>query len=1204
MRTARGCGLVVLAVFAVVAVWLAPCASAQGAAPVGASAVAPADATAVVYGERLSDWLLRNTDDNREAGALHWRVRAQRAPQERLRQAVLADLNSAAVTTNGSDLAQFVQGLPLTGRLPVVSTDPRWLQAAPGQDPVLEDGQTLVWPARARTVAVLGVDGKVCLAVFRAGSSIGDYVTACDAAQGDVAAHVVAHDWAWLVQADGTVRRFGVAQWNASVQDVPGPGAWIWAPPVAAQVGRDTSENLARFLATQLPAEMLLPNADAVTLHDAPEARGYLRDLALTASDWGEIGVLQTPSARMDPAGMVRFNLSRVDPYQRGNLMLQPLDGMEVGFRYTMVLDQLYGPSIAGGQAYVDKSMDLKLRLREEDAAGPQLAVGLIDLTGTGLFSSEYVVGSRRYGNWDTSVGVAWGYLGSRDSLHAPLAFLGSSFATRPAVNVGSGGQFNFSSMFHGDAAPFGGVQWHAPNDPWLFKLELDSNNYSQEPFGTTLPASSPFNVGVVYRYSPSMEFSAGWERGNQLMLGVTFRTDISKTESPKVLDPVLPLVRDTRPVVSSAFMWDTAAAKVHQVSGWQVLQLSQYNDTATLVAETDGALFLQNRIDRVVTVLHQAAPASVRHFVLLLQEQGVDMSRVDIDRAQWVAERARPAPPALRVAAQQVVPASAVAGTVTPPLAAQDPSAFVAPPRPATTIAWSPSYSQILGGPDAFVLYQVGVQASLKYAYSPSTWFSGMVNGNVLNNYNLFTYDAPSNLPRVRTYAREYATTSVVTFPVLQWTHVEALGGGHYASVYGGMLESMFGGVGGEWLYRPWHSPLAFGMDANYVRQRGFAQDVSFRDYDVVTGHAAVYWDTGWNDVRVTLKAGQYLAGDVGATLDVSRTFSNGTAMGAWITQTNVSAEQFGEGSFDKGLYLRVPLDVILPMSSASIGSLVWDPLTRDGGAMLNRQFTLFNFTSQQDRRSLDWSATPLSDADHRFRSDLDNDGVTRTPTGWLDASLQQAGGMTRQLGDVPMSTWLWGGALVLASAQFDSQVNQWAQNHQDANWTRVGTMANEIPYALALGTGVVLLTGSPGDGASTTARTSVVAAAYTLGVNAIAKMAVGRARPSESLGPDSFSGFGGASTQSSFASDHVAAAFALATPFARAYDEPWLYGLAGLSAVGRIQSGAHWLSDTVAGGFMGYAMGSIGADQQLGPRKATKVVVTPQSVAMNWAF
>lgn len=97
----------------------------------------------------------------------------------------------------------------------------------------------------------------------------------------------------------------------------------------------------------------------------------------------------------------------------------------------------------------------------------------------------------------------------------------------------------------------------------------------------------------------------------------------------------------------------------------------------------------------------------------------------------------------------------------------------------------------------------------------------------------------------------------------------------------------------------------------------------------------------------------GQYLAGDLGATLDVNKKFAYGVSIGAWVTKTNVSAEKFGEGSFDKGMYLRIPFDVMTTKRTGSVANLVYQPLTRDGGARLNRSFTLFGATtprSQED--------------------------------------------------------------------------------------------------------------------------------------------------------------------------------------------------------------------------------------------------------------
>ncbi len=66
--------------------------------------------------------------------------------------------------------------------------------------------------------------------------------------------------------------------------------------------------------------------------------------------------------------------------------------------------------------------------------------------------------------------------------------------------------------------------------------------------------------------------------------------------------------------------------------------------------------------------------------------------------------------------------------------------------------------------------------------------------------------------------------------------------------------------------LYRPLDSNWAFGVDANYVKQRDWrsAQDMmKFTDYSVKTGHLTAYWNPSFaQDVLVKASVGQYLAG------------------------------------------------------------------------------------------------------------------------------------------------------------------------------------------------------------------------------------------------------------------------------------------------------------------------------------------------------
>jgi membrane-associated phospholipid phosphatase len=82
-----------------------------------------------------------------------------------------------------------------------------------------------------------------------------------------------------------------------------------------------------------------------------------------------------------------------------------------------------------------------------------------------------------------------------------------------------------------------------------------------------------------------------------------------------------------------------------------------------------------------------------------------------------------------------------------------------------------------------------------------------------------------------------------------------------------------------------------------------------------------------------------------------------------------------------------------------------------------------------------------------------------------------------------------------------------------------------------------------------------------------------------------------------------HAGGSFALVTPFAQQYDAPWLYGVAALAGLGRIEQRQHYVSDVVAGSLIGYAVGSITlySNQHGGPRLA---LTGGRGVQASWQF
>ena len=112
------------------------------------------------------------------------------------------------------------------------------------------------------------------------------------------------------------------------------------------------------------------------------------------------------------------------------------------------------------------------------------------------------------------------------------------------------------------------------------------------------------------------------------------------------------------------------------------------------------------------------------------------------------------------------------------------------------------------------------------------------------------------------------------------------------------------------------------------------------------------------FSPVTSKLSIGKYLAGDKGITLDLSRRFKSGFALGVFATKTNLSAEEFGEGSFNKGFYISVPTYLFYDNYRSGNISFGLTPLTKDGGAMLIYHNALYGLLGDTNTNAIerDW--------------------------------------------------------------------------------------------------------------------------------------------------------------------------------------------------------------------------------------------------------
>jgi len=661
-----------------------------------------------------------------------------------------------------------------------------------------------------------------------------------------------------------------------------------------------------------------------------------------TQNDFGGVGLLQTPTARMAPAGELSATASRTDPYSRYSFSLQPFDWLEGSFRYTAITNRKYGTeALSGDQTFKDKAIDVKARLWEESHWVPQIAFGARDIGGTGLFSSEYFVANKRYDDLDFSLGIAWGYLGNRGDFNNPLALLGSKFDDRPQsdADVARAGGVNANAYFRGRPSLFGGVAYQTPWRSLSLKLEYEGNDYKNEPLDNPIKQDLPINIGVVYKLADSIDLSAAWERGNTAMFGITVHTNFVSRKAPvKTYDPPAePLPTQMPSTPAGQVNWANVSSRLEQNAGYQVKRIAQRGQELLVYGEQFRYFNPAKAVGRASRILDNSVNQDIDWFTLVDQRYDMPIEETSVPRDTFRAV----------VNNDQPLTDLHRSTEVNPALVHQETTLYTQPLEP-FSYGVGPGYKQNIGGPDG-LLYQFTADVDAQYRFTRDTWWSGQLSANLLNNYDSFTYDAPSGLPRVRTDLRKYLTTSDVTMPTFQLNHAVQLDQDLYGMVYGGYLESMFAGVGSEVLYRPMAQGWSVGADLNFVRQRDFNQGFGLREYQTVTGHVTAYTQLP-GDVHTSISVGRYLARDWGSTVDVSRVFNNGVTFGAWVTLTTASKADYGEGSFDKGIYISIPFDELMSTSTQRRANIVWSPLTRDGGARLNRAYSLQTMTDGRD--------------------------------------------------------------------------------------------------------------------------------------------------------------------------------------------------------------------------------------------------------------
>lgn len=659
----------------------------------------------------------------------------------------------------------------------------------------------------------------------------------------------------------------------------------------------------------------------------------------------GGVGLIDMPSAEFLPDGRLTSFFSHFGPTTRGGFAFQVFPRTQAVLRYTSIKDR-----DVVGVSEQDQSLDLKFQLVDETATRPSIAIGFRDFMGSGVQSSEYIVASKTVASdFTITGGLGWGRLGSRASFSNPFG------GNRPAL-PGTTEQFNYENFFRGDdVGIFGGVEWRSPVDGLTLKAEYSSDAYTLEEATGQYEQSSPLNFGAEYTTRSGIRFGGYYMYGGDLGFQVSFTTD------PKTAQIKQDLGRAPTPVFSRAANaprgtgWASQApvrAKIGEglskalASEGIVLQAARFGGDLVQIEIVNTRISRQPKaIGRTMRILSAAMPASVETFEVSLVESGLPVSTTRINRADLEAQVDLPSAGVLAWNAAEIVNAD--------PLRGED--VWQADLFPKTEWSLSPAIPFDLFGDGGD--FDIQLRGTASVHLTPGLSANSAFELSLLDGFSDVAGSA-NGLPPVRSDFAQYQGGARLTR--LTGDYVFKLSPQLYARASAGYLERMFAGAGAELLWKDTTSPLAFGVDVNWVKQRDPDAVFGFRDYDVVTGHGSVYWDTGWMGVQAQLDAGRYLAGDWGATVSLSRRFANGWQVGAFVTRTDGSPTGTSEGRFDKGFSLTIPLRWTLPYQTRSRIPISFREYARNDGARLDLANRLYGTVQDAHKSQLrqHWSS------------------------------------------------------------------------------------------------------------------------------------------------------------------------------------------------------------------------------------------------------
>ncbi len=651
----------------------------------------------------------------------------------------------------------------------------------------------------------------------------------------------------------------------------------------------------------------------------------------------GPLGLNTIPNARMDESGAITAGISTLDPYTHAWIGTQLADPLFVSIRQTAETSSLKDDA---NRLY--PGVDFKLRLLEETETRPAIALGIQSALGHKRMAGEYLSLSKRYNNFDFTTGLGWGRYGTAAHFKNPLKALGSHFGGQRSLDGEMPSRPD--DWFTGnDIGIFGGAEYHTPLDGLSVKLDYGADRYSAETAAFDYNAPAPWAIGLNYKTPQYAAFdgdlSLGLQGTDKIMARLSLSTNFKEWRKQDA---------DTKSAVFlNPFRTGLATPSAMRLSAEKDNQFLFNTETQDVTAFTDMLLKGDISTPRQIgwAAKHMANHGGteieelrVRPQIMGLRGPQVTLMRRDLEQAA-----------AKKQGSGEEIWHNAEF-------------------TPQTEFSWKkhrrpPEYAY--GGQD--YTFALDNQFSLAEEDSGTLYRTSAVLGargptffglldtaaslriNIKDNlHKIATLRPRSPLP-VRSNEDRFASRTIgLDTQYINFTH--SFRSDLHMSLMGGYLEEMYGGFGGEILYRPFNARWALGAESFIALKRDpeTALNLGLNGDSLLTGHLQGWYDLPNWDITLNAKIGRYLAEDIGGSVGLQKTFENGARIEGFVTLTdNADYDLFGGTTHSyHGMRVSLPLGGFKHIPRGTDINITAAPFGRDIGQALHNPMPLYELT------------------------------------------------------------------------------------------------------------------------------------------------------------------------------------------------------------------------------------------------------------------